>query len=171
MNGIKQNIKVYNKGQINMIIERLQQHLENKKDSLIGEWIKNNSSYDSYICDILNMEKDTGRYWDAIWNNQEIEFKKGNSIWLDLVRYSEILLQSNADASKDTLTLFFIPNKTKDKIEEIICVVTKKLIEYIKLDQEKAKQLILLNKNVPRSLNAQASLTKKDIRNIATFIV
>jgi hypothetical protein len=117
------------------------------------------------------MEEDTVRYWDAIWNNQEIEFKKGNSIWLDLVRYSEVLLQSNEDASKDTLTLFFIPNKAKDKIEEIICVVTKKLIEYIKLDQEKAEQLILLSENVPRSLNAQASLTKKDIRNIATFIV
>ena len=154
-----------------MIIEQLQRHLENKKDNLIGEWIKNNSSYDGYICKILDMEEDTVRYWDAIWNNQEIEFKKGNSIWLDLVRYSEVLLQSNEDASKDTLTLFFIPNKAKDKIEEIICVVTKKLIEYIKLDQEKAEQLILLSENVPRSLNAQASLTKNDIRNIATFIV
>lgn len=154
-----------------MIIKQLEQHLKNKKDYLIGEWIKNNSSYDGYICDILDMQEDTARYWDAIWNSQQIEFKKGNSIWLDLVRYSEILLQSNADASKDTLTLFFIPNKTKDKIEEIICVITKKLIEYIKLDREKAEQLILLNENVPRSLNAQASLTKKDIKSIATFIV
>ena len=154
-----------------MIIKQLQQHLIDNKEYLIGKWIKNNSSYDGYICDILNMEEDTVRYWDAIWNNQQIEFKKGNSIWLDLVRYSEILLQSNEDASKDTVTLFFIPNKTKDKIEEVICVITKKLIEYINLDQEKAKQLILLNKNVPRSLNAQASLTKKDIRSIATFIV
>lgn len=154
-----------------MIIKQLEQHLKNKKDYLIGEWIKNNNSYDGYICDILDMQEDTGRYWDVIWNSQQIEFKKGNSIWLDLVRYSEILLQSNVNASKDTLTLFFIPNKTKNKIEEIICVTTKKLIEYIKLDQEKAEQLILLNENVPRSLNAQASLTKKDIRSIATFIV
>jgi len=154
-----------------LIIKQLKEHLENNKEKLVGEWITNNSSYDGYICDILNMQEDTVRYWDAIWNHQQIEFKKGNSIWLDLVRYSEILLQINTDASKETLTLFFIPNKTKDKIEEVICVTTKKLIEYINLNQEKAKQLILLNKNVPRSLNAQASLTKKDVRSIATFIV
>ncbi|SHO80742.1 hypothetical protein MNB_SV-15-1001 [hydrothermal vent metagenome] len=117
------------------------------------------------------MQEDTGRYWDAIWNSQYIEFKKGNSIWIDLVRYGEIILKLNEDASKDTITLFFIPNKTKDKIEEIICVTTNKLIEYIKLDREKAEQLILLNENVPRSLNAQANLTKTDIKQISTFIV
>lgn len=154
-----------------MIISELKHHLEKNKEKLIGEWIKKNSSYDNDICKILNMKEDTVRYWDAIWNNQQIEFKKGNSIWLDLVRYSETLLQINPDASKETLTLFFIPNSTKDKIEEIICVTTKKLIEYIKLDKKKAKELILLKENVPRSFNAQASLTKKDIKKIARFIV
>ena len=154
-----------------MIVKQLEQHLKKHKEKLIGEWIKNNSSYDGYICDILDMEEDTVRYWDAIWNNQQIEFKKGNSIWLDLVRYSEILLQVNVNSSKETLTLFFIPNKLRDKIEEIICVRTKNLIEYIKLDKVKAEQLISLNEKVPRSLNAQASLTKKDIRKIAIFIV
>lgn len=137
-------------------------------NKLIGDWIKNNSSYDSYICDILNMTEDTVRYWDAIWNNQHIEFKKGNSIWLDLVRYSEILLKTNMESSKEIITLFFIPNKRKDVIEEIICVTTKDLIN---LDEDGAKQLIGLNEKVPRSLKAQASLTKKDIRVIATFIV
>ena len=154
-----------------MIVEQLKQHLEKNKEKLIGEWIKNNSSYDSYICNILDMKENTVRYWDAIWQNKQIEFKKGNSIWLDLVRYSKILLKVNSDASKETLTLFFIPNKAKDKIEEVICVSTNKLIEYIKLDKEKAKQLISLNENVPRSLNAQASLTKKDVKSIAIFIV
>jgi len=117
------------------------------------------------------MTEDTVIYWDAIWNEQYIEFKKGNSIWLDLVRYSEILLKSNDDASKETITLFFIPNKLRDTIEEIICVKTKDLIKFINLNQDGAKQLITLNDKVPRSLNAQASLTKKDIRGIATFIV
>ena len=154
-----------------MKIEQLKQHLKTNKKNLIGEWIKKNSSYENDICYILDMQEDKVRYWDAIWKNQPIEFKKGNYIWLDLVRYSEILLKINEDACRETLTLFFIPNKTKNKIEEIICVDTKKLIEYIKLDKEKAKQLILLNENVPRSLNAQASLTKKDVRNIASFIV
>lgn len=153
------------------MIDQLKQHLTNNKDNLIGEWIQNNSSYDGYICDILNMTEDTVIYWDAIWNEQYIEFKKGNSIWLDLVRYSEILLKSNDDASKETITLFFIPNKLRDTIEEIICVKTKDLIKFINLNQDGAKQLITLNDKVPRSLNAQASLTKKDIRGIATFIV
>jgi hypothetical protein len=153
------------------MLNQLEQHLIENKNKLMGEWIKNNSSYDGYICDILNMTEDTVRYWDAIWNNQYIEFKKGNSIWLDLVRYSEILLKTNIESSKETITLFFIPNKSKDVIEEIICVITKDLINLINLNEDSAKQLIELNEKVPRSLNAQASLTKKDIRTIATFIV
>lgn len=153
------------------MLNQLKEHLVQNKSKLIGEWIKNNSSYDGYICEILDMKEDTVRYWDAIWNNQYIEFKKGNSIWLDLVRYSEILLKSNNDSSEETTTLFFIPNKSKDVIEEIICVTTKDLINFINLDEDGAKQLITLNEKVPRSLNAQASLTKKDIRTIATFIV
>jgi hypothetical protein len=75
------------------------------------------------------------------------------------------------ESSKETITLFFIPNKSKDVIEEIICVNTKDLINFINLNEDSAKQLIELNEKVPRSLNAQASLTKKDIRTIATFIV
>jgi len=154
------------------MLNQLKEHLEKNKNRLIGKWIKKNNSYEEDICKILNMEKKTVRYWDAVWNNLYIEFKKGNSIWLDLVRYSEIVLKANKDAEQETITLFFIPNREKNKIKEIICVKTEDLINFIKLNETIAKQLIDLNNLVPRSLNAQASLTKNDIRhNIATFCV
>ncbi len=117
------------------------------------------------------MHINAARYWDAQWKTYYIKFKKGISIWLDLVRYSETFLKINEDASKETLTLFFIPNRKRERIEEIICVQTKSIIEKIRLTGEIASQLIKLNKAVPRSLNAQASLTKKDVRNLAEFII
>jgi hypothetical protein len=154
-----------------VILQELKKHLELNKEKLFGDWVKRNSSYDCYICDRLCMDEDTVRYWDAVWKGQPIEFKKGKSIWLDLVRFSEAFLKCNPEASKETLTLFFIPNKAKDRIEQIVCVETYKLIEHIGLNREQAKQLVELNASVPRSLNVQTSLTPKDVRNIATFIV
>ena len=154
-----------------MNIKDLERHLIENKEYLIGDWIKNNSSYDGYICEILSMKENTVRYWDAIWFDTLIEFKKGKSIWLDLVRYSEILLKVNSDAAKETFTLFFIPNNDRDKINEIIGVKTSKIITKVGLSKNFAEQLIVLNETVPRSLNAQASLTVKDIKSIADFKV
>ena len=153
------------------MIPSLEKHLVKCKHLLTGEWIKNNSSYDGDICNLLQMEEDAVRYWDAIWNGLHIEFKKGNSIWLDLVRYSEILTKSNDDAEKVTFTLFFIPNKERDEIIEVIGVKTTDIISKIGLTETYAKELLLLNKAVPRSLNAQASLTKNDVKGISTFII
>lgn len=146
-------------------------HLERSINYLEGEWIKKNSSYDKYICELLNMTEDTCRYWDAIWNSYFIEFKKGKSIWLDLVRFSEEILQINDSAKKETITLFFIPNKTKDKINKIIGLKTLKLIEKLKLDNNKANFIIQLNSNLPRSFNAQASLTLKDVLSLSDFVI
>jgi hypothetical protein len=153
------------------MFEDLKELLSNKGTLLYGSWVKNNSSYDSDICDILEVNVSTGRYWDAQWKAYYIEFKKGNSIWLDIVRLSEVFLKIDEEASKETLTLFFIPDKKRERIEEIICVKTKSIIEKIAITEEIAKQLIKLNKEVPRSLNAQASLTKKDVRSLAEFII
>ncbi len=113
------------------------------------------------------------RYWDAEWDGLLIKFKKGKgSIWLDLVRYSEILLKYNADASRETIMLFFVPTTyTKDFIEEIIMIETKALIEKVRLTEEIAKSLIELNAYLPRSFNAQASLTKNDVKEISRWIV
>ena len=100
-----------------------------------------------------------------------IEFKKGNSIWIDLVSRSKIVLKSTIDSKKETFTLFFIPYKNKTGILEIIGARTVNLISKIGLSSKVAKQLVSLHKAVPRSLNAQASLIKNDVKETATFIV
>ena len=100
-----------------------------------------------------------------------MEFKKGRSIWLDLVRYSEILLSITPEAQTETITLFFLPTAYKNSIEEIVVVETKRLIEKMNLTDEIAHRLLELNEQVPRSLNAQASLTVNDIKMISDIIV
>ena len=152
-------------------IHKLESHLVSLKSRLSGGWVQNNSSYDGDICSILGMSENTVRYWDAIWGDLHIEFKKGNSIWLDLVRYSEILCKANQDAAIKTFTLFFIPNKERECIQEVIGVKTDDIIGKVGLTQAIAKELISLKEIVPRSLNAQASLTKNDVKKLATFIV
>jgi hypothetical protein len=141
---------------------------------LNGAFVSKNSVYDGDICNIIQeFTETTTRYWDCVWESENlyIEFKKGKSIWLDLVRYSEIVLNKNNDARKDTFTLFFIPNNDRSKIVEIIGVETNRIIDKVKLDEKDANQLLDLNDNVPRSFNAQASLTVKDIKDISNFIV
>lgn len=154
-----------------LMIQELKEHLELNKEILHGDWVRNNSSYDGDICKLLNMEENTVRYWDAIWNGMYIEFKKGNSIWLDLVRYSEVLTKSNSDAEKETFTLFFIPNKERTGIVQVIGVRTQDIIDKLGLNEIYSKELLELNSIVPRSLNAQASLTKKDVTSISSFVI
>jgi len=149
----------------------LKGHLYILKKELKGYWIEKRSGYDKDICKILKMMPRKSRYWDAEWNGLLLEFKKGRSIWLDLVRYSEILLKVSLDASRETTTLFFIPNRVENTIEEILVVDTKRLIERLCLTDEIASRLVELNKHVPRQLNAQASLTLSDVRNISHWII
>ena len=143
------------------------QHLIDKQDELIGEWIKKNASYEQDICKILDMLPQRSRYYDATWGPYFIEFKKGKSVWLDLVRYSETLLKTNEDSMKETVTAFFVPSKDKMKIEEIILVETSSIVNALSLDKETAEIISSLNDKLPRSLNAQASLTLGDLRNIS----
>ena len=152
-------------------IKELEEHLRIGKSSLKGKWVQMNSSYDRYICECLDMKCDNARYWDALWNGRCIEFKKGKSIWLDLVRYSEIVLKLNEDASKDTFNLFFVPNQDRTHIDEIIGVSTSRIISKLDLDEKFAEKLVALRNIVPRSLNAQASLTLRDIRGICSFTI
>jgi len=152
-------------------IEELKKILEKYKQSLYWDFVKNNSSYDWYICNILWIDEDTWRYWDAQFDWLKIEFKKWKSIWLDLIRYSEIYLWVNEDSREKTITLFFIRDKDRNKIIEIIWIETEKIIKKLWLDEEKSNILIKLNQDMPRSLNAQASLTVKDIRLFADFVI
>jgi len=117
------------------------------------------------------MDTDTKRYWDVKWDDDYIELKKGNSRWLDLVRYSEIFLKVNEDASQRTITLFLIPDKNRNKIEEIICVNTDKILKYYKLTKERANFYIKEKEIIPGSFNAQASLGITDLRQMANFII
>ncbi|MRJ07489.1 hypothetical protein EDL99_01125 [Ornithobacterium rhinotracheale] len=156
------------------ILNKLKEYLQKNIYKVKGEILKKNSGYDNILCDILNDFKvDTNRYWDAIWikHNIYIEFKKGKSIWLDLVRYSEIFLKLNTDAKKETITLFFVPNSKRDAIDKIICLRTSILISKLKLDEKQANFLLRINTSMPRSFNAQASLTVNDVQKIADFIV
>lgn len=153
------------------LIQELKQFLIKSKENLFWDFVNKNSKYDSDICKILWMKENTCRYWDAEWNWLKIEFKKWKSIWLDLIRYSEILVWINNNAEQESFTLFFIPDKNRDKIIEIIWVSTKEIIKRLSLDIKTSEKLIELNDRMPRSLNAQASLTVRDIRNIADFVI
>ena len=78
--------------------------LEKNKTKLSGDWVSSNTNYEEDFCKILGMNVDTKRYWDAKCEDTFIELKKGDSRWLDLVRYSEIFLKVNEDASQKTIT-------------------------------------------------------------------
>ena len=99
-----------------MDISTLKNFLIPLKEKMVWDFLRNNSNYDWALCDILWMQEDTWRYWDAQWNGYKIEFKKWTSIWLDLIRYSEIVLWTTDNANNETITLFFIPDKDKLKI-------------------------------------------------------
>ena len=112
--------------------------------------------------EILKMDREVGKgkksYWDARWGTNFIEFKKGRSIWLDLVRYSRALLQFDEHACHEVVSLFFVPNKAKTKIEEIICVETCDILAELKLAGGHAHILVNLKQDFS-SLNARVSLT------------
>ena len=122
----------------------LKAHIQDRFPSLIGPWVSDKSAYEAALCRALKFSPYKSRHFDTRWNSYHIELKKGTSIWIDLVRYGEILLGTKEEAKIDTVTLFFIPNKTKDRINSAICVPTKTLIEKMSLDLEAARFLIEL---------------------------
>ena len=73
-------------------------HLSERYSHLQGDWVAERKPYEGAICLALGMEEQAGPYWDARWGTYLIEFKKGRSIWIDLVRYAEVLLRANDDA-------------------------------------------------------------------------
>ena len=108
----------------------LNTHIKAKIHQLKGNWILKNSKYENDVCIQLNFVCEHNRYWDAVFTDIHIEIKKGKSIWLDEVRYSEILLcdtMNNDDCKKDTITMFIVPNKSKTYIDKIYLINTKKL--------------------------------------------
>ena len=155
-------------------METLYEHLKIKIHTLNGEWISKNSSYEEGACLQLGFICDKKRYWDCLFNDMCVEIKKGQSIWLDEVRYSEIIMCDtidNADCKKDTITIFIIPTKNKSAIEKIYIIDTKKLIQFLKITPEWAQCLLSRYKHITRKLNCQHSMTIKDLRTIADYEV
>jgi len=158
----------------NDVFENLKKHLSMLKPMLTGMWIKDNSNYEAALASLLQMSQEPARYWDAKWNDQYIEYKKGKSVWLDVVRYAEIQSKHNSESSNKTITLFFVPNKTRDLIDEIICVDTDVLISHLELCDEHVKFLLDFydrQRKAKRSINAQVSLSLVKARSIANFII
>ena len=69
------------------------------------------------------------------------------------------------------MTLFFIPDREREAIVEIQALTTEAIIALLGLHKSDAHDLTALKDRVPRSLNAQASLTVKDIRSACIFRV
>jgi len=154
-------------------IIKLRDLLQTSISKLTGDFVSKRSGYDSEICILIEgFRLEETRHYDCTWGsgNLNIEFKKGTNIWLDLVRYSEVLLlNSNTDMA--TYTLFFIPDITKRSIKEIIGVDTRKIIEKVGLTIDEAILIRKIHEKVLRNLNAQANLTVRDVKTIADFIV
>ena len=155
-------------------MEQLYNHLKKCIKELKGDWISKSSAYESEACINLGFECQKKRYWDSTYNGLFIEIKKGKSIWLDEVRYCEIFMSdkiNNEDCKQETITIFLIPNKNKNKIENIIIIDTKKLINFLQINREWAETLLSRHKNTTRSLNCQQSMTLKDVKSIADYII
>lgn len=167
---------IINKNTVKIRMEELKNHLETKIQELNGDWIKKNSGYEKDACIQLGVICQTKRYWDCSYNNNsKIEIKKGKSIWLDEIRYSEIFmsdtLTDNDECKEETITIFLIPDKNKNKIDNIIIIDTKKLIMFLKINAESAKFMLSRRKITTRSINYQQSMTINDLKKIADHII
>ena len=155
-------------------MEQLNLYLQERIKYLKGDWISKNSGYEKEACINLGFNCERKRFWDCRHNDLYIEIKKGKSIWLDEVRYSEIFLSDkidNYEARQKTITIFLLPNNDKYTIKNIIIIDTQKLIEFLKIDNEWAETLLSRRKITKRSLNCQQSMTIKDVKLIADYII
>jgi hypothetical protein len=152
-------------------MEQLNEYLHGKMEDLRGSWISKNSGYENDLCIILGFNCQKERYWDCEYNDLYIEIKKGKSIWLDEVRYSEIFMGINDKCKQKTITIFLIPSKDKNKIENIIIVDSQKLIDYLKIDAKSAEFLLTRREIINRTLNCQQSVSLKDLKSMADYIV
>jgi len=157
------------KGRI--MYERLREHLHTSKSDLKGHWILDYSPYKKNVCNILKMRHRKTGYWDAEWEGLFLEFEKGRNIRIDLLKYSKALMKLDPDSSVSALTAFFIPTQRRERIEQIIVVDTRRLLKKLDLTEDIAKGLITLNERTAGKLNAQTSLTLKDLKEISLWTV
>jgi len=146
----------------------LKEQLQRSLPLLRGDWVSGKRKYESFFASAIGATFKEGRYWDCIWQGIYLELKMGN-IWLDLVRYSEYLLERTPESHVTVVTLFM--RYKQQRITDIYAVSTENLIRALNLSTQTAEDLLRIRDEVPRSLNAQASLTESDIRKIAAFHV
>lgn len=152
-------------------MKELSKYLQIQKTKLNGEWIKKNSNYEQEACNKLGFDHQSARYWDSKYKDSYIEIKKGKSIWLDEIRYSEILLGINSYSKIDTITMFLIPEKSRTKIDVIYLINSKKLIKFLKIDANWAIHLLERKDLTTRSINYQQNMTLSDLKKIADYII
>jgi len=149
-------------------LQDLQEHLQQSFPLLRGDWVSGKRKYESFFASAIGATFKEGRYWDCIWQGIHLELKMGN-IWLDLVRYSEYVLKRTPESHIPVVTLFM--RYKQQRITDIYAVHTDSLIKALNLSTRTAEDLLRIKDEVPRSLNAQASLTESDVRKIAEFHV
>lgn len=155
-------------------MEELNYYLQHKIKDLHGKWISKNSGYEKEACVMLGFNCERKRYWDSEYKGLYIEIKKGKSIWLDEIRYCEIFMSDkieNEECKQETITMFLIPSKDKERIENIILVNTRKIIQFLNINAEWAEILLNRKKEIVRSINCQQSMTMKDLKSIADYII
>jgi len=155
-------------------MDELHIYLQDKIKELNGAWISKNSGYEREACLNLGFNCERKRYWDCEYNGLYIEIKKGKSIWLDEVRYCEMFMSDtieNNECKMKTITMFLIPSADKNTIKNIYLIDTCKLIQFLKINKEWAENLLIRHKEITRSLNCQQSMTLKDLKLIADYII
>jgi hypothetical protein len=149
-------------------LQDLKEHLQKSLPLLQGHWVSGKKKHEPFFASTIGAKLHEGRYWDCIWQEIHLELKMGN-IWLDLVRYSEYLLKKTPESHINVITLFM--RYRQQKITDIYAVNTERLLDVLNLSTQTAEDLPRIKNEVPRSLNAQASLTVRDIYNVAEFHV
>ncbi len=144
----------------------LKEHLDRSFLSLRGEWVSGKQKYEAHFASAIGATIQRSRYWDCVWQEIYLELKMGN-IWLDLIRYSECLLKKTPESQIQVITLFM--KYRAECVTDIYGVTTDKIIKVLNLNFEMAESLLKINEQVPRSLNAQANLTERDVQHIAEF--
>jgi hypothetical protein len=148
--------------------DSLRDHLKACLPRLKGAWVSGRSKYEAPFAHAIEADLETGRYWDCVWQGLHLELKKGN-IWLDLVRYSEYVLKTTPESQVPVVTVFML---YKDEtITDLIGTTTDAIVRELRLSERSAADLLRIATEVPRALNAQASLSPKDVMRIAKFHV
>lgn len=150
-------------------LQDLKGHLERLLPSLQGDWVYRQNNYERSCASAIEATflEEKSPYYDCIWKGICLELKKGkNTYWLDLVRYSEYLLQTPKNQI-EVITLFMCYRE--QKIIGICGVTTENLIKAFNLSTQTAKDLLRIAKEVSHQLQAKGSLNWEQVCKIAEF--